>query len=117
MKGCTQTSSNLVSKISLSLSLCTHRTKRKWYPNVQRKTYYSDILGVKFQLRVTTKAMRCIDKAGGFDGYIMNTPSHKLQSKLGEYLREEMKKEVKAKGLTPPPVIRRIQRPPKSWAE
>lgn len=91
-----------------------YRTKRKWFPNVVRKTYYSNILGVKLQIRVTTNAIRCIDKAGGFDSYILHTPPHKMQSKLGMYLREEMNKEIVAKGITPPPVIKRYPRPPKS---
>ena len=41
-----------------------HRTRRMWHPNVsQKKHYYSDILSIKLKLRVTTAAMRCIDKA------------------------------------------------------
>ena len=90
------------------------RTKKVWYPNVQRHTYYSSILGVNFDIRVTTQAMRCIDKAGGFDNYIYHTPTQKLKSKLGDYLKEEMKNEVKTRGLTPPTLVRRIQRPPRS---
>ena len=103
----------LISVLIHHYNLCLyHRTKKVLYPNVQRHTYFSSILGVKFDLRVTTQAMRCIDKAGGFDNYIYHTPSQKLKSKLGDYLKEEMKKEVKARGLTPPVQARRIQRSP-----
>ena len=57
--------------------------------------------------------MRCIDKAGGFDSYVYHTPAHKLQSKLGDYLKEEMKKVIAEKGLSPPPLVRRYPRSPK----
>ena len=49
------------------------KTRRTWKPNVQTKRYKSDLLGKIFQLRVTTKAIRCIDKAGGLDEYILHT--------------------------------------------
>lgn len=71
------------------------RTKRKWKPNIQTKRLLSDELdevaapvavcvighGPRFKvcchplqlikLRVSTHALRCIDKAGGLDSYIM----------------------------------------------
>ena len=81
---------------------------------MQRKTYASQILGVKLQLRVTTNAMKCIDKAGGFDSYIYHTPSEKLRSKLGLYLKEEMHKAISSKGLEAPPLIKRYPRPPRN---
>lgn len=37
---------------------------------------------------MTTKALRCIDKCGGLDNYILNTPPEKLDSERGEELRE-----------------------------
>ena len=53
--------------------------------------YYSDILGIKLKLRVTTVAMRCIDKAGGFDAqYIFHTPDYKMDSRVGVALKQRM---------------------------
>ena len=54
------------------------RTRRSWSPNVQVKWYYSELLNERFRLHVTTHAMRCIDKAGGFDHYLLFSPKHKL---------------------------------------
>lgn len=68
---------------------------------------------MKLQIRVTTNAIRCIDKAGGFDSYVYHTPEHKLQSKLGNYLKQEMIKTIAEKGLPPPPLVKRMPRPPK----
>ena len=67
-------------------------------------------------IRVTTHAMRCIDKAGGFDAYILHTPDKKLGSALGSELKERMQKTLSDNPqLTPPPKARRIQRQPKRW--
>lgn len=83
-----------------------------WHPNVQRKKYYSDILGTKLRLRVTTSAMRCIDKAGGFDSYIYHTPDHKLDSRLGVALKQRMHAIVeKYPSVDLPPRVKRYPRP------
>ena len=92
----------------LIIVLCAHRTKRTWHPNVQKKKYYSDILDTTINIRLTTAAMRCIDKAGGFDGYIYHTPEKKLQSRLGMALKQRMREVVKKFGLKPPEKVVRL---------
>ena len=83
-----------------------------WHPNVQRKQFYSDILGTKLKLRVTTAAMRCIDKAGGFDAYIYHTPDHKLDSRLGVALKRRMQAIVqKYPDVDVPPRVMRYPHP------
>jgi len=66
-------------------------TTRTFQPNVVKKKFFSPILDRTMAIRVTTHTMRCIDKAGGFDEYILNTKSHKLDSELGFKLKAEMK--------------------------
>lgn len=51
------------------------------------------------QSRMCLSINRCIDKAGGLDAYILNTPDEKMGSDVGASLREEML----AAGLVPPP--------------
>merc|ERR1711865_1133440 len=55
-----------------NVSFSKNRTKRKWKPNVQTKRLLSEQLDETIKLRVTTHALRCIDKAGGLDSYILN---------------------------------------------
>ena len=43
----------------------THRTRRNWKPNAQRKRVFSELLGRMLPLSLTTHTLRCIDKAGG----------------------------------------------------
>ena len=94
------------------------RTKRAWLPNVQSKTYRSDILKKSLDVRLTTHAMRCIDKAGGFDAYILHTSDKNLGTKsLGVTLKKQMRRALAANPqLTPPPRARRLQRKPKRWS-
>lgn len=42
-------------------------------PNVKRKYLFSDILNKKFRLFITTKARKCIMKAGSLDKYLLKT--------------------------------------------
>ena len=81
-----------------------------WHPNVQKKRYYSDILDTKLRLRVSTAAMKCIDKAGGFDSYIYHTPDHKLDSRLAIALKQRMYAIIKKNPELDPPA--RVKRYP-----
>lgn len=48
--------------------------------NHQWKHLYSEALDEKIGLNVTTHTLRCIDKAGGLDNYLL---SIKVESELG----------------------------------
>lgn len=58
-----------------------------WLPNVQSKNFYSPILGEHLKIRVTTRALRCIDKAGGLDNYLLYTRDKHIASELGLQLK------------------------------
>lgn len=66
------------------------KNPRTWKPNVVSKRFTSEVLGRELKLKVTTGALRWIDKAGGFDNYILNTSDEKLDSRLGSALKREM---------------------------
>jgi len=75
-----------------NISYSNKKTNRKWDPNVHWKSFHSVLLGLSFQVRVSTKALKCIDKAGGIDNYILFTKKAKLDSEIGERLRAQLKK-------------------------
>lgn len=65
--------------------MCTYvcvryRTRRDWKVNHQWKHLYSEALDEKVGLNVTTHTLRCIDKAGGLDNYLLSV---KKESELG----------------------------------
>jgi len=85
-----------------------NRSRRKWKPNVGRNSLYSEILGRKVFLRCTAHALRCIDKLGGLDQYILKTPEKELNSDVGMRLKKMM---LDAQMVPPPvPGVRRRQK-------
>ena len=51
-----------------------------WTPNTQWKSLYSHLLDRALRVRVSTTALRCIDKAGGLDAYVLYTKQKDLAS-------------------------------------
>jgi large subunit ribosomal protein L28 len=61
-----------------------------WLPNVQTKKLPSDLLNETLKLRVTTRALRCIDRAGGLDNYLLNTKPTAIASLFGSELKSRV---------------------------
>jgi ribosomal protein L28 len=57
-------------------------------PNIFKKKLRSDILGREFKLWVSTKARRCIMKAGSLDNYLLTTHPRYLDSRFGIHLKQ-----------------------------
>lgn len=57
-----------------------NKSRRTWKPNVQEKRIFSLGLDRYIKIKITTHALRCIDKAGGLDEYLLTTPKHKLDN-------------------------------------
>ncbi|KAK4051203.1 hypothetical protein OIV83_003025 [Microbotryomycetes sp. JL201] len=66
------------------------KTRRRWLPNVQTKTLFSEALGERIKLRVTTGALRTIDKMGGLDSYLFRVKDDRLGQR-GLELRQLVK--------------------------
>ena len=60
------------------VSHAMNHTRRRFLPNLHIVRLQSDILGERIRMRLTTRAMRTIDKKGGIDEYLLNTPGRKL---------------------------------------
>eukprot|EP00878_Enallax_costatus_P020242 GHUV01021392.1.p1 GENE.GHUV01021392.1~~GHUV01021392.1.p1 ORF type:complete len:170 (+),score=50.95 GHUV01021392.1:932-1441(+) len=63
------------------------RSKKLRKPNVVKASLYSQALGEFVRLKVTTTALRQIDKAGGLDRYLLKTPDSLLFSDVGSKLK------------------------------
>ncbi|MDR0581241.1 MAG: 50S ribosomal protein L28 [Holosporaceae bacterium] len=55
------------------VSHANNKTKRRFLPNLQNVSFLSDILASKIKVRVSTSAIRSIEKNGGIDQYLMKT--------------------------------------------
>ena len=64
-----------------NVSHAKNKTKRRFLPNLQNISFTSEILRKKIQLKVATSTIRTVEKKGGLDVYLINTPNSKLPEK------------------------------------
>lgn len=61
-----------------NVSHAKNRTKRRFLPNLQNISFLSETLGKKIQLKVAASTIRTVEKKGGLDVFLLNTPNTKL---------------------------------------
>jgi large subunit ribosomal protein L28 len=61
-----------------NVSHAHNKTRRRFLPNMQRTSLYSDKLGEMVRLRLSAQAIRTIDHNGGLDAFLLGTPDAKL---------------------------------------
>ena len=61
-----------------NVSHSNRRTRRTFAPNLQNVTLISDALGQSLRLRVSTRALRTVQKVGGLDAFLLGTDDAKL---------------------------------------
>ena len=84
-----------------NVSFSNRKTRRTFKPNAQRKRLWSPTLGCWLRFNMTTHALRCIDKAGGIDEYLLQTPDAKLNSISGAVPRPWHEKKKKRERESP----------------
>lgn len=61
-----------------NVSHAHNKTRRRFLPNLQNVSLFSDALGARVRMRLSTSAVRTIEHKGGLDSYLMGTPDAKL---------------------------------------
>ena len=61
-----------------NVSHAHNKTRRRFLPNLQKTSLHSEALDRMVRLKITTQAIRTIERAGGLDAYLMGTPERKL---------------------------------------
>ena len=74
-----------------NVSHANNKTRRRFLPNLQETSLLSDALGRTVQLRLSTRAIRTVEKRGGVDAYLLSTSSEKLGKRARE-LKRQIKK-------------------------
>jgi large subunit ribosomal protein L28 len=54
-----------------NVSHSNRKTRRRFEPNLQKATLYSDALRRRIPLRISTRALRSVQKLGGLDGFLL----------------------------------------------
>ena len=74
-----------------NVSHANNKTNRRFEPNLQKSTFFSDALRRKVALRVCTRALRTVSRDGGLDRYLLKTSDAKLAPE-GLRLKHQVKK-------------------------
>jgi large subunit ribosomal protein L28 len=80
-----------------NVSHAHNKTRRRFLPNVQDTSLLSDVLGRSVRLRLSTSALRTIEKNGGLDAYLLGTPDAKLPAEARR-LKSKIRKATAAQG-------------------
>ena len=75
-----------------NVSHAKNRNKRRFLPNLQNISFLSEKLGRRVQLKVATKTIRTVEKKGGLDEFLINTPNSKLADKAKKLKKNIIKK-------------------------
>lgn len=77
-----------------SVSHANNKTKRRFLPNLQETSVFSDALKRLVRIKVSMSGLRTLDKVGGIDVYVMSKAKTKLEPELRE-LRGQIEKAQK----------------------
>ena len=79
-----------------NVSHAHNKTRRRFLPNLQRTSLYSDALRQMVRLRLSTRAIRTIDHNGGLDAFLLSTSNEKLGDEARRLKRRIQKASAKA---------------------
>ncbi|MDR0677508.1 MAG: 50S ribosomal protein L28 [Holosporaceae bacterium] len=64
------------------VSHANNKTKRRFMPNLQNVSLFSERLGFKIKTRLSTSSIRSIEKNGGIDDYLLKSNDSLLSPHL-----------------------------------
>ena len=77
-----------------NVSHAHNKTRRRYLPNVQKMTLFSETLG-KVRLKISADALRSIEHKGGLDAFLLNTSNLKLAPEAQKIKNRIKKAQVK----------------------
>jgi large subunit ribosomal protein L28 len=75
-----------------NVSHANNKTRRRFMPNLQVVSLFSEVLNKVFKLKVCSKTLRSIEHNGGLDAYLETTSNTKLTEEA-----KKIKKTIVAK--------------------
>jgi large subunit ribosomal protein L28 len=84
-----------------NVSHSNRKSSRTFAPNLQSVSLLSDGLGRAVRLRVTTRALRTVQKRGGLDAYLLGTSDAKLPPEALE-LKRRLRRAIGGAASTAP---------------
>lgn len=75
-----------------NVSHAKNRTRRRFLPNMQNVSFYSEALKGSIHLRTSTRGIRTIEKVGGIDQFLLKNDGKNFGQKL-----KQLKKVIESK--------------------
>lgn len=76
------------------------KNSRKFHPNLQRVSFYSETLDEMVRLRVSTQGIRTVESKGGLDAYLLGTNDSRLPTEAKAIKRRILQRKRKLAGAT-----------------
>lgn len=100
-------------QVGMNVSHSNRHTKRTFKPNLQPKTYFSALLKRNVTLRLSTRAIRTLDKYNGLDGYMLQVKNKQVREHFSLQATRIRKAIVKLGGAaTPAPKAPKAKKAP-----
>ena len=61
-----------------NVSHANNKTRRRFLPNLQETSFWSDVLGTQVKIRLSTNGIRTVEHNGGLDSFLLGTPDRRL---------------------------------------
>jgi large subunit ribosomal protein L28 len=81
-----------------NVSHANNKTRRRFLPNLQETSFFSDVLATSVRLRLSTNGIRTIEHNGGLDSFLLGTPDRKLPEEARDLKRRIVRAKAKKTG-------------------
>ena len=61
-----------------NVSHANNKSRRRFLPNLQETSFFSDVLGTSIRLRLSVQGIRTVEHNGGLDAFLLGTPNRDL---------------------------------------
>lgn len=79
-----------------NVSHANNKTRRRFMPNLQVVSLFSEALNKVFKLKVCSKTLRSIEHNGGLDSFLTTTSNTKLTEEAKQIKKSIVAKQAKA---------------------
>ncbi len=83
-----------------NVSHANNKTRRRFLPNLQEISFFSDVLAASVRIRLSTNGIRTIEHNGGLDAFLLGTPDRKLPQEAQVLKRRIARAQAKKAGTT-----------------
>jgi large subunit ribosomal protein L28 len=78
-----------------NVSHANNKSRRRFLPNLQETSFFSDVLGTSIQIRLSTNGIRTIEHNGGLDSFLITTPNRNLPDEAQVLKRRILRAQAK----------------------